>query len=577
MSMKTNKILLYTLLALPALLMQSCLKDQEDIFDKPASQRMSEYLQGAQEALVSAPYGWSFDYYPEGNQSYGGFTYTIGFSNDADTVRFENNPDDGQLVSLYKMKTDDGPVLSFDTYNSFLHKYATPTDGKYQAEKGDFEFVIDSVGSDIIKVHGKKTGNTLYLRKLTEPAAQYMQKVVDMGDSFFPSEADLTIGGKPYQLVFTDLTNRQADIYDNGTYLTTPAYNFTDKGLRLYQPLSLNGVTVQDIAYDDDKLTLTADGVETSKFLISPYVVAQMIGNIGAPAVGTTKTFNVSHLDQLDITTTASWVHITKNGNKLTIKVDANPDKSKARITTVKIVNKNSSDLVTSITVSQFELDALLGDWNLSMLAYDASNGAIGKVKVNASLNYDTNANGEQQLYLTVNASSGTYSIPAIYLKAYNALLLQSNQLVGTYGNYYLGNFFLFGGGNYWTAGQPNFYDMVTFNVDEAGNITTTLNGELLLNSSNGLEDVGEAVEEIFIGAFSSSDLTSDSYAGWFDRWSKTSMVKVASSSPSKPAVIGGDFEKGPVYLKGIKPRYNSHPNLSGYNLFAPKTHKHIK
>ena len=85
-------------------------------------------------------------------------------------------------------------MLSFDTYNSFLHKYATPTDGKYQAEKGDFEFVIDSVGSDIIKVHGKKTGNTLYLRKLTEPAAQYMQKVVDMGDSFFPSEADLTIG-----------------------------------------------------------------------------------------------------------------------------------------------------------------------------------------------------------------------------------------------------------------------------------------------------------------------------------------------------------------------------------------------
>ena len=256
MSMKTNKILLYTLLALPALLMQSCLKDQEDIFDKPASQRMSEYLQGAQEALVSAPYGWSFDYYPEENQSYGGFTYTIGFSNDADTVRFENNPDDGQLVSLYKMKSDDGPVLSFDTYNSFLHKYATPTDGKYQAEKGDFEFVIDSVGSDIIKVHGKKTGNTLYLRKLTEPAAQYMQKVVDMGDSFFPSEADLTIGGKPYQLVFTDLTNRQADIYDNGTYLTTTAYNFTDKGLRFYQPLSLNGVSVQDLSLQCRQVSL---------------------------------------------------------------------------------------------------------------------------------------------------------------------------------------------------------------------------------------------------------------------------------------------------------------------------------
>lgn len=65
--MKTNKILLYTLLALPALLMQSCLKDQEDIFDKPYSQRMEEYLQAAQDSLVSAPYGWAFDYYPENN------------------------------------------------------------------------------------------------------------------------------------------------------------------------------------------------------------------------------------------------------------------------------------------------------------------------------------------------------------------------------------------------------------------------------------------------------------------------------------------------------------------------------
>jgi hypothetical protein len=194
------------------------------------------------------------------------------------------------------MKTDDGPVLSFDTYNSFLHKYATPTDGKYQAEKGDFEFVIDSVGSDIIKVHGKKTGNTLYLRKLTEPAAQYMQKVVDMGDSFFPSEADLTIGGKPYQLVFTDLANRQADIYDNGTYLTTMAYNFTDKGLRLYQPLSLNGVTVQDIAYDDDKLTLSADGVETSKFTVSPSVVASIFGDILSGYNGKTVTKTIPHL-----------------------------------------------------------------------------------------------------------------------------------------------------------------------------------------------------------------------------------------------------------------------------------------
>lgn len=232
--MKTKKILFYTLLFLPALLMQSCLKDQEDVFDEPSSKRMSDFLQAAQDTLVNAPNGWIFDYYPESSQEYGGFTYTIGFTKDEATVRYENNPDDGQLVSLYKMKEDDGPVLSFDTYNTFLHVYATPSDGMYKGYEGDFEFVIDSIGSDRVKVHGKKTGNTLYLRKLQEPADNYLDKVVDNGNAFIPYGAVLNIGGQPCQVIFTSLNSRQLSIYDaNGSYLASSAYNFTDKGVRL--------------------------------------------------------------------------------------------------------------------------------------------------------------------------------------------------------------------------------------------------------------------------------------------------------------------------------------------------------
>lgn len=161
--MKIKHIFLYLLLAMPSFLLQSCLKDQEDIFDKPSSERMEEYLQAAQDTLVNAPYGWAMDYYPESNQSYGGFAYTIQFTKDNATVRFENNPDDGTETSLYKMKEDDGPVLSFDTYNTFLHNYATPASGQYRGKEGDFEFVIDSIGSDVVKVHGKKSLNTMYL------------------------------------------------------------------------------------------------------------------------------------------------------------------------------------------------------------------------------------------------------------------------------------------------------------------------------------------------------------------------------------------------------------------------------
>ena len=114
--------------------------------------------------MTASQYGWVLDYYPQSNQVYGGVAYTIKFTHDDAIVRYEKNPDDGEVKSLYKMKEDDGPVLSFDTYNAFLHKYATPKKGEYRGMEGDFEFVIDEIKADYIKVHGKRSLNTMYLR-----------------------------------------------------------------------------------------------------------------------------------------------------------------------------------------------------------------------------------------------------------------------------------------------------------------------------------------------------------------------------------------------------------------------------
>ncbi len=150
--MKATKLFIYLLLALPALFLQSCQTEEDNVFDKPYSERMGEFLQKAQDTLTASQNGWVLDYYPQRNQAYGGVAYTIKFTRDNAIVRYENNPDDGEVKSLYKMKEDDGPVLSFDTYNTFLHIYATPKNGEYRGKEGDFEFVIDSIGADRIKI-----------------------------------------------------------------------------------------------------------------------------------------------------------------------------------------------------------------------------------------------------------------------------------------------------------------------------------------------------------------------------------------------------------------------------------------
>lgn len=94
------------------------------------------------------------------------------------------------------MTNDQGPVLTFDTYNDLMHLFATPSSENYEAYHGDFEFVVDSIGDDAIKVHGKKTGNIFYFRKLETSPEEYINKVQKMEDNFIVSGLQGTVGVK---------------------------------------------------------------------------------------------------------------------------------------------------------------------------------------------------------------------------------------------------------------------------------------------------------------------------------------------------------------------------------------------
>ena len=154
--------------AVMSLTFQSCLKDQEDVFDDSAAARLTKTLQEAQKVLVGAEYGWRMYYYPDPDKSYGGYVYTLKFTNDKVTVYSEIF--DGAAESLYKMTRDDGPVLSFDTFNQNMHYFATPSgsmrnlygeSGRYQAYKGDFEFVIYKATAQEVILKGKRTRNVI--------------------------------------------------------------------------------------------------------------------------------------------------------------------------------------------------------------------------------------------------------------------------------------------------------------------------------------------------------------------------------------------------------------------------------
>ena len=539
--MKANKLFIYLLLALPALFLQSCQTEEENVFGKPYSERMDEFLQKAQETLVASQYGWALDYYPQRYQAYGGVAYTIKFTRDNAIVRYENNPDDGEVKSLYKMKEDDGPVLSFDTYNTFLHIYATPKNGEYLGKEGDFEFVIDSIGADRIKIHGKRSLNTMYLNKLSGEASEYIEKVTELTNLFVFSDVALNIGGKPYTLVVTDKNNRQLAIYDGDKIVAESAYAFTDKGIRLYEPIMLNGVQLYDLTFDKATAKFTGTGVESTASTVDVNLIANMIGAINASNGEKTITKTIPYLNKLDISCDASWVHLSKDGDKLIIKVDANPIATNARGAKLKISNGIKE---AQVQIMQFDLSALMGTYELTMNSYVSKDGKMGFFDNTrtARLRY-VGSGANRKFYLNVHSAYGSdYVFPLTYVASANAFLMQGGQKVMTFqGNnvsYNIGNAFNIDEKS-GTGTGTGAYNLITFTVADNGDISASLCGPLFSIINGQVQYTGLTTERIILWAYTGEPFTSENLAGWWDKWTNPVLTKRASTSSSaKPSIL---------------------------------------
>ena len=254
----------FCLLSLQPLL-TACENEQEEYFDVPASQRLQNTLVETKQLLRSAPYGWELEYYPGGELEYGGIVYTVRFDSLTATVGCSLIAD-STYTSFYRLTNDNGPVLTFDTYNPLLHYYATPSSGEYEAKGGEFEFVIDSIADDYISLYGKKTRNAMCLRRLTANADDYARQTIDIFDHFVDSIRG-TIGATAIEAKCNPTTKRIV----MGSREIPFAY--TNRGIRLYRPLTVDGISVQTFDFDTstNRLTCTDPGHENVQLQGIPY------------------------------------------------------------------------------------------------------------------------------------------------------------------------------------------------------------------------------------------------------------------------------------------------------------------
>lgn len=253
--MRLNKFFITVILAVSTLSLQSCLKDQEDIFDDSSSIRMQEVLDNAKAVLTSSENGWAFDYFPDRDKSYGGFIYTVKFDNAKATVGSELAPGTHE-TSLYKLTNDNGPILSFDSYNSLMHFFATPDGNNYEAFDGDFEFLIMDVTTDMIKLRGNRTGNIMYMHRLSENPDDLIASALAMEENFYISKADGSIGDTQVEAEI-DINIRYIDFILADGSSAGGYYLPTATGLRFVEPIEINGLKFSELTFDPDNLTYT--------------------------------------------------------------------------------------------------------------------------------------------------------------------------------------------------------------------------------------------------------------------------------------------------------------------------------
>lgn len=170
-----KKILSMILLASAALTtFTSCKNEMDDIFSESAAERLNHTQTKYSKLLTSSANGWAFEYYPTASAADGAVLYAVKFFEDG-SVDVAGDPFASGVVSneisCWDIITDNGPTLSFSTYNQLIHQFSDPgNDGA--GYEGDYEFAFvysETENPDsVVMLKGKKRGLYSRLKMIDE-------------------------------------------------------------------------------------------------------------------------------------------------------------------------------------------------------------------------------------------------------------------------------------------------------------------------------------------------------------------------------------------------------------------------
>lgn len=246
------------------------------MFGESSSKRLQQTLEEARTVLRSSENGWAMDYFIGDDSSYGGYAFTVKF--DSLTVTASSELSKGASTSYYKLTTDNGPVLTFDTYNDVFHALATPSQSNYEGNHADYEFQIVSATPELVVMRGRRTNNYVYLHPLTTTPEEYLAKVANTEKKFIVASLSTEIDGKNVSAEF-DINNRQVAFYSttDSTYSSNCAFTFTDTGVRFNTPVEAFGKTLSNLSFDPETMSFTSNDKGSEQLVIKGLLPADYV------------------------------------------------------------------------------------------------------------------------------------------------------------------------------------------------------------------------------------------------------------------------------------------------------------
>ncbi|WP_066628281.1 DUF4302 domain-containing protein [Labilibacter marinus] len=288
----------------------SCNDDADMLFEETASERKIEALEQFTEALNASEQGWIFQYFPDDNQKYGGYTYVVDFDeNDSVSVWFEAVTDlNTSQESLYDVKSYGGPVLTFNTYNGFMHYFATPSSAEYNAKGGDYEFLLISDSDDMIQLRGTKTGNNMQLIKLNEPPQAYLTKVKTNVNYLSKGSFVANIAGQEISVFEANRNFSFSYEEDEEIVSVKIPYIITDTGVSFYEEVEILGESVKDFTLDmENKKLISTTGDMYFDIVIPPIDLKEKAWVLNVAIAENRSDVILSNWEQIYANNEAQW------------------------------------------------------------------------------------------------------------------------------------------------------------------------------------------------------------------------------------------------------------------------------